>query len=241
MRKVFSLVVALGTLATVPAAQTSNALPSAPQILSAGSGEVLVRPDRITVTIAVVTTAPSAAEAGRLNAERVAPVLAAIRRQGVADSSIAASGYAVATADRDYNEAPRPAGSPPTYRARNAIRMSLSQLESVGRIIDAALAAGATEVSGLNFSSSDEEQARRRAFELAIAAARADAEVAAAAAGGRLGRLIELQLGTTPYGRAALAMAGSSGFPRSQATTVAPNDIRVSAVVEKRFEFVPRP
>lgn len=241
MRHSLSLFIALNVVTGVATAQTSTALPSAPQILSTGSGEVLVRPDRVTVTIAVVTTAPSAAEAGRLNAERVAPVLAAIRRQGVADSSIAASGYAVATADRDYNEAPRPAGSPPVYRARNAIRIALTELESVGRIIDAALAAGATEVSGLHFSSSTEAQARRRAYELAIAAARADAEVAAAAAGGRLGRLIEIQLGATPYGRMAFALAQSSGFPGSQGTTVAPHDIPVSAVVEMRFEFVPRP
>lgn len=236
-----ALILALSIGARADAQRSTNASSAAPEIVSAGSGEVRVKPDRATVTIAVITSAASAAEAGRLNTERLLPLLESLRRQGIPDSAVVTVGYSVAIEHPAYGEAPRPPGTPPTYGARNAVRVSLSNIDALGTVVDSALAAGASEISSIAFSSTEEPEARRRAIELAIQGARADAEVAAVAAGGRLGRLIELQVAPDPYDRLAMRLMEQSGYPGAAAAPISPRDLLVVATAAMRFEFIARP
>jgi hypothetical protein len=60
----------------------AGATRSSPEIVTSGSGVVKLKPDRATLTVAVITRATSAAEAGRLNVTRILPVIAALKRQG---------------------------------------------------------------------------------------------------------------------------------------------------------------
>jgi hypothetical protein len=100
----------------------------------------------------------------------------------------------------NYNVSPEmqysPNGQTPPkvvgYVVTNSVRAELRRLEDVARVIDAALAKGANEVSSLQLYSSKADSARRAALASAVADARADAEALARAAGGSLGMLIEL-------------------------------------------------
>jgi uncharacterized protein len=168
---------------------SSGASATAPEIVSTGSGEVRVPPDRAEVTIAVETRGRTAALAGRANTERMSLVLAALRRQSLPDSSIATAGYSVSLED-DYRDPP--SRSPREYVARNAVEVKVATLTALGAIVDTALAAGATEVANIIWRSSRETEARQRAIALAVTSARMEAEAAAAAAGRTLGRVIEI-------------------------------------------------
>ncbi len=69
------------SLPVVTGAQTlAGATRANPEIVTSGSGVVKLKPDRATLTVAVVTRATSAAEAGRLNVSRIRPVIAALKR-----------------------------------------------------------------------------------------------------------------------------------------------------------------
>src|SRR5205814_7541940 len=81
---------------------------------------------------------------------------------------------------------------PNGFLARNAVRIELRGVADVGKLIDAALSGGATEVSPPEFLPPNPGEARDRALALAVADARQDAETIARAAGGSVGRLIYL-------------------------------------------------
>jgi len=212
-----------------------------PEIVTSGSGVVKLKPDRATLTVAVVTRATSAAEAGRLNVNRMLPVIAALKRQRLPDSAIVSTGYTVSIERDPLGRTPLPADASQTYVARNAIRVSLLELEMLGQLVDTALSAGASEIANISFASSQAADARQRAISAAVRAARADAEAAAAAAGGVLGALIEVSL-LPEYGVAGGRAAVYYEFSTAGAgTPIMPSDVNVSVQARVRFAFTPRP
>ena len=223
-------------------AQTpSGATHSSPEILTSGSGVVKLKPDRATLTVAVVTRANSAAEAGRLNVIRILPVIAALKRQGLPDSAIVTTGYTVSIERDAMGRVPVPTDAKQTYVARNAIRVSLMDIESLGQLVDTTLLAGASEVANISFASSQAVDARQRAIAAAVRAARVDAETAAAAAGGVLGSLIEVSL-LPLYGVAGGRAGDYYQFSAAAvATPLMPSDVTVSVEARVRFAFTPRP
>ena len=78
------------------------------------------------------------------------------------------------------------------------VLVEVRNIDSIGKVIDAALDAGATNVGSVGLYASNTDAARRDALKEAVAKARADAEAVAAAAGGSVGALLELSI--DPYG-----------------------------------------
>lgn len=239
MTRLLAAMVLTGAVGITAGAQSQGPQPPIPEIVTPGFGEVRLKPDHAELTIAVVTNSGSAAEAGRRNATRVSAVRAALLRQDIPDSAIATSGYAVEL-ERNYGAPRTPGDSLPRYLARNAIRVALRDLDALGRLIDTALVAGASEISRITYSSSGAASVRGRALEIAVQQARADAEIAARAAGGRLGRLLQLRI--TPDSRAlAYMLVEQSAYAAPEPTSINPSDISVRMSIEARFEFLPRP
>ncbi|MBA4073282.1 MAG: hypothetical protein C0497_15885 [Gemmatimonas sp.] len=225
----------------IDAQAPAGATRSNPEIVTSGSGVVKVKPDHATLTVAVVTRATSAAEAGRLNVSRILPVIAALKRQRLPDSAIVSTGYTVSIERDPLGRAPVLADAPQTYVARNAIRVSLLDLEMLGQLVDTALSAGASEIANISFASSQAVDARQRAIVAAVRAARVDAEAAAAAAGGVLGALIEVSL-LPEYGVAGGRAADYYQFSiAAAATPLMPSDVSVNVQARVRFAFTPRP
>jgi hypothetical protein len=162
-----------------------------PQIVVTGTGESTVSPDRATIFLGVQTRATTAAGAGSENARRVRLVLDTLRAVGLTSEQLSTVNYNVSP-EMQYS----PNGQTPPkvvgYVVTNSVRAELRRLDDVARVIDAALAKGANEVSSLQLYSSKADSARRAALASAVADARADAETLARAAGGSLGMLIEL-------------------------------------------------
>ena len=215
--------------------------PSVPEVVVSGSGVIKLKPDRATVTIAVVTRGGSAAAAGRLNVQRILPVLAALRRAGLPDSALVTTGYTVSLERDLYGRPPVPPDVAPTYLARNAVRATLTNLETLGQLLDSALAAGATEVANITFASSQAPEARQRAIAIAIRAARADAEAAANAAGGILGDVIEISLVPENGVAGGMVASYSEAAYAGPSTPLMPSDVSVIVQARVRFAFVPRP
>ena len=213
--------------------------PPPPSISTGGVGEASVVPDRAMLNVAVESQGQTAAAAGAENAKLQAHVIDAVKAAGVAAPQIRTSGYNV------YPEYAQASGKGPRvtgYRAQNAVQIEIRNLESVGKVIDAVLAAGATNLSALSLYASNTDAARREALQKAVAKARADAEVAATAAGGSLGVLLELT--TEPFGIPQPIVRGMQTGMAMEARMAAPTpvetgEITVNAAVHVRWQFVP--
>src|SRR5829696_426814 len=147
-----AVAIAFAALVTLPAdtavAQTGVASPpGAPPYISASAiGDARIVPDRAMVSVAVESQGESAAKAGADNAARQTRVIDAVKAVGIAAAQIRTSGYNVFPdyAQRD-NKGPRVTG----YRAHNTVQVEVRDIALVGKVIDAALAAGATNVGGV--------------------------------------------------------------------------------------------
>jgi uncharacterized protein len=203
------------------------------EIVTSGNGAVTVPPQRATVQLGVSTHATSAAEASAQNATVLRAVLDTLVQIGFRRESLQTLAFGVGP-NYDYANSHKLID----YAARSTIRVSVTDLDRVGRIIDMALAAGATEVGDLNFESDSTDAARHRAFAQAFARAHDDASAVAAAAGGELGRLLELT--TNSYGGfLRLGSINVAPAPLPQQTPIVPRNVTVQASVQTRWQFLP--
>lgn len=215
----------------------------APQIVTNGEGEAQVTPDRARVHIAVETRGATAAAAASENARIQRAVLDRLRALGIPAERLTTAGYSVqpeySQRGRDGTpvEQPRVTG----YVARNTVRADVHNMAQVGPVIDASLAAGANRLGGLDMYSSREDSVRREALANAVRAARADAEIMANAAGGRLGALVELTSGGFFRPRIEFAEMGAREVMQQADTPIAAGEQTVRANVMARWLFVAGP
>ncbi|HEV8217771.1 MAG TPA: SIMPL domain-containing protein [Gemmatimonadaceae bacterium] len=231
-----------GAFATALAAVTATSAfgqnPSSaatPQVVTTGTGEVQLSPDRATVIVGVQSRATTVSQATADNSRRQRAIIDTLRALGLGSDQINTVNFNVSP-EMQYppNQSPRVTG----YIVTNTVRASLRRVEDVGRTIDAALAKGANEVSGVEFTSSRADSARRAAIAEAVAHARADAETMAKAAGGSLGQLLEVASGVEPIRpfEATMARARVAG---AAPTPIEPGQLTVTATVTARWTFVP--
>jgi uncharacterized protein YggE len=251
MRTFVHFVPALLLVSAPLTAQTAQAVQPgvAPPLYIAASavGETRVTPDRALVQVTVDSRGETAASAGADNRSKQERVVDAVKATGVASPQIRTAGYRVHPeyAQPERGKAPKVTG----YRASNTIQVEVRSVDNIGKVIDAALGAGATNIGSVGLYASNTDSARREAVRLAVTKARGEAESAAVAAGGALGTLIELTIDPGAVPRPLLqnvvttgAVTGMSGGEMAMApmfTPVEPGESLVLAVVRVRWQFVP--
>lgn len=206
-------------------------------IAVSGMGEAQVVPDRARLSIGVQTQAPTAADASTRNARLQGAVIDALRGLGIAADQISTSGYTVYP-EQQYDQ-PTRRSRITGYNVQNTVMVELRQIAQVGPALDAVLARGANLVSSLQLYSSQAEATRRRALQSAVERARADAEAMAAAAGGRLGELVELSSDVSSPPRPMMEMRMRSAVAADAAPTpISEGTQTVNATVSARWRFV---
>jgi len=205
-----------------------------PQIVVTGRGEVKVSPDRATIQISVQTRGSTAAGTAAENANKQQAVLTALRALGLGNDQLSTINYNVYPEQR-YEQGKEPVII--AYNVTNTILAEVRKLTQVGSVIDAALSHGANMITSLQFYASNTETARRTAIATAIEKARADAEVAAKAARGTLGTLLEVNIASysPPPPRPMMMMA-----KQAQADTpINPGEETLAVEVGTRWKFIP--
>lgn len=197
-----------------------------------GVGEARAAPDEAHVDFGVETSAPTAQAAAEQNARAMERVVRALTEAGIARRDIGTNNYSVFP---DYAP-PRPGTEEPTlrgYRVVNTVTARTERIPQVGRLIDAALQAGANRVNGVRFGLKNSEGVRAEAIRGAVAKARADAAAIAAALGVRLGAVLDASTaGGQPPVFARLEMAQARGFAADAASTpIEPGQQTVTASV----------
>lgn len=183
---------ALAALATIPAtmadAQTAPVISGTRLELSA-RGEVKRVPDVAMISTGVVTQAADAATAIRDNAARMARVLAALKRAGIAEKDVTTSSINLMPQYR-YNN-----NQPPVitgYQANNQLSVRFREIGKAGSILDTLVKEGSNEINGPTLMIDNPEAALDEARVAAIKAGRARAEIYAGAAGMKIKRIISI-------------------------------------------------
>lgn len=140
---------------------------------------VSVAPDIATIGAGVTSEAPTATEALRQNSAEMQKVIARIKALGVADKDIQTTGINL-NALYDYNQEERRQVFR-GYQASNRVSVILRKIDDAGKVLDALVAAGATDLNGPSFSIENDEDAkdtaRKRAIERAQARVQAYADL----------------------------------------------------------------
>ena len=197
MKSALALVLAT-VLATTPsfAQQPPAAAPTSRTIRTTGVGEVNVKPDEAHLEFGVETVAPTAQAASAENARRMERVIAALVAAGVPRNEIQTRGFAVYP---DYEHNPQtPEPRIRGYRVSNTVVARTEAVAQIGKLIDAALAAGANRVSGVRFGVRNADVPRAEAIRRATARARTQAETIASALGVRLGPVLDATTADQP-------------------------------------------
>jgi uncharacterized protein YggE len=168
-----------GASGDTPAATTSA-------ITVSGMGTVTTTPDRADFGFGATTHGSTAAQVMSANAAEMTRVIAALKAAGVPGAAIQTSSISLSPVTND-------GGGIVGYTASNSVTVTLSALGSAGKVVDAAVAAGANEVDGPNLTAADQSSLYRSALTAAVADARAKAQALAAAGGVHVGAVQSIQ------------------------------------------------
>jgi uncharacterized protein len=185
-------------------------------IVVAGQGSVSTRPDRAQLSFGVSTDAKSASAALRANAAEMTKVIAAVKAQGIPAADIRTD--LVSLSPRYAQNGETVVG----YTATNSVSVTVRNLTKVGTTIDAAVDAGADQVSGPNLVRSDATSLYRAALRAAIANAKGKALTIA--------DVSESSAAPTPTPLTAKA-AGDSGTPVEPGSTLVEATVTVTFAV----------
>ncbi|AZI37147.1 hypothetical protein NT2_01_03840 [Caenibius tardaugens NBRC 16725] len=162
------------------AAMASPAMAADVQIQAQGpvvelsvSEVVKARPDIANVGSGVSTLAPTAVAAMQQNAKAMDAVIARIKALGIAKDDIQTAGINL-SAQYDYDQAARKQVFR-GYQASNTVNVTLRDVAKVGQVLDALVAAGATDINGPVLAIDDETTAKAQARKAAMERARTQA------------------------------------------------------------------
>lgn len=240
---VIGVVMFLAQVGTSEVASAQSATPTpAPgsprsDIGVSGMGRVFVQPDMAIASIGVDITAPTLAEATQQANDKMTAVINAIKAQGVDAKDIQTTSYNVypITNQPKEGETAKITG----YRVSNIVTVKIRNIANVGKVLDAAIAAGANSVNSVYFTVDDPSKAESEARTLAVKDAMAKAQTLASAAGVKVGKITtisELAGGVQPLDKtveyAPAPAAGGAG-----PVEIGQNEIVVT--VEMHFEIAP--
>ena len=184
VRIAFATLALLALTASVTRAQTADT--GRTLITTSGHAQSSTTPDRVILTLLVEPQAMTVEEASSRVTTVQQAVLDTLRRLNLPAGSVQSFNSGVVP----YRNQMNPMAGGPSFSGRASIRVETSRLDLVPAITGAALAKGATFVSPPIFTASAADSVRRTLLPQAFQQARREAEALAAAAGGRLGRLV---------------------------------------------------
>ncbi len=218
-----TLVALAGAVGLPDLAGAQDPAPTADSITVTGLGSVTAVPDEAQMSFGVETRGATAKAAVAANADAMRGVINALRQSGARKIATEwVSVYPSTGANGDVTG----------YAASNSVSTVADASDAPG-VIDAAVGAGANDVSGPGLSSSDADALYRHALSKAVDEARLRAQALAKAAGRSLGPITTMVEGgaePTPMYRAA-AQAGDASTP------IVPGEQETTATVSVTFSL----
>jgi uncharacterized protein YggE len=208
IRKPF-LILALSTVAAVPAAALAQTAPTASIAEMASTPLVRVNiseslrtpPDEATMTVGTQAKAPTATDAVAANKVKTEKLLATIRAAGIRERDVQTQGIQLQP-DYRWDNVPNGQGRQTLvgYIASNSVQIKTRNIDSLTSLLDALTSAGADSVYGPNFGISDPAPLRREARVRAMERGAAEASEYARNNGFTKVRLLSVEEGVSYRG-----------------------------------------
>jgi uncharacterized protein YggE len=215
-------------------ASMQSSEPARRTVTVTGYGQASAVPNVARIVVGVEAINPKLNPALSEVNRKMAAVMAALERAGVAKKDIRTLEFTV-NPERTYG----PSGPGPisNYRVSNVVRVTVRNIDKSGEVLDAALSAGANVVQALSFEVEDMKQVEADARKAAMADAKAKAESLVSAAGAKLGRILtisEFSMGGPPMPMMAFTAAGKAA---PEGTAIAPGSQEIVIQVQATFEI----
>ena len=196
---------------------------------------VKARPDIVNVGAGVTTLAPTAVAAMQQNAKAMDAVIAKIKALGVAADDIQTAGINL-YAQYDYDQASRKQVFR-GYQASNTVNVTLRQVDKAGQVLDALVAAGATDINGPNFAIDDDSVPKAQARKAAMEKARAQALDYAKMAGYANIRLLEVSEAVIVSRPMPMMVKAQAADAVATSTPVEPGLVGTGVTVTVKYEM----
>jgi uncharacterized protein YggE len=241
----FAAPLALAALLLLPAAAAFSAeRPLAekpfPAIVVSGEGVANAAPDIAMVSFGVTSQEETARAALTANNEAMAKVIAAMKEAGVEARDLQTSGFNIQPVwvypkNNDGTEAPRIVG----YSVSNQLSLRIRDLSKLGELLDRAVTLGVNDDGGISFGNDKPDAIIATARTLAMKDAISRAETLAAAAGMRLGQIVEISEGSSRPRPMPMAKARSfADAVVAEAVPVEAGESSYSVSVQVTFEIL---
>jgi uncharacterized protein YggE len=202
-----------------------GAAPITRSVTVSGTATVQVVPNEAGFSAGVSTDAATARAALAANATKAAHLLDALRAAGVAKGDLQTQDVSVSPRWHDR-------GRQNGFTAHTSVQVHVQDVGQAGRLIDGAVAAGASETSGPSFDRGDRDVLYRDALKSAFKEARLKAATLAGEAGASLGPVLRIEESSaTPEPPLPYAMRAAA----DASTPVEPGEQRVQATVTVTF------
>ncbi len=196
-----------------------------------GVGRSEVEPDKAVIQLGVTARADTARGASRKAAAAMDAVIASLQDSGVEEADIKTTRLElrqVRQRDKETREVTV------RWQVRNRVKATIRDIDSTGDIVDAAIAAGATNLDRLQFRATDPSEALAEAREEAVASAALTASQLAAAANVEVVGVLSIVEGGPFGGHDTAGFGDSAGGPEAFSTPIQPGmiDIEVTVYIE---------
>ncbi len=222
---VAAVVVAAAALAGVGRPEAARGdTPTPGTVTTVGHGDITAVPDEATVSAGVETRGATAAKALAQNAALMTRVIAALKSHGGKD---------VQTQQVSLSPQTDSKGNVTGFVADNSVSAD-STIAGAGALIDAAVAAGANNVSGPTLSVSTQDALYRQALGKAVEDARAKAQALGQAGGfgvGAVSIVSEQSVAPSPVPEAAASMGAAKSTPIEPGTQDITADVSVTFTI----------
>lgn len=251
---VFALVLAISPVAC---AQGASAL-SAPQgpssfhpnsvqpettLQVSAEARINQAPDIAFITVGVTEERLTAGEAMAAQSTAMNGIFEALRASGVQDRDMQTSGLSLSPR-YDYIDATGPDGRRQGqqrlagYAASNQVSVRVRDLGQLGATLDRLVASGGNTVSGIRFAIDDDKALRNDARSAAMKDAVVKAQLYAAAAGLRVGRIVTIHEGYEASPQPMMQRSRMAMADTMESTPVAGGELAITASVNVLFELV---
>jgi uncharacterized protein YggE len=181
---IWGICLLLTVLTVSPVAASTPA--NANSITVTGHAETAVSPDIAYISTGIVTVGQDIESARLENNRTMSRIIEALVQQNIPREQIKTTSFAIQPT-YNYN-APQPEREITGYRVENIISLSVTDLDRIGYIIDAAAKAGANHFGNIRFGVKDEASLQGQLLQQAVSDGQSKARIIATALGSSLGQ-----------------------------------------------------
>lgn len=222
---------------SVEADTIASASESLDLVSVSGKADVKVTPDKASISVGVDIKESTASAANSTLGKKSDAIIEALKKAGIKESDIKTTYYSVDETYTWVNNTRKSEG----YRGSCSLEVSGIDIDDAGKIIDAAMGAGADSVGRIRYYSSTYDAAYNQALTEAIKAARAKADQMCSAAGTKVVRVHTLIEGYQNDSMKYVSSEASLDYDMSMPTnsvsgaTVSAGELTISAYVSVQY------